>query len=151
MGGSEHHLYKILAGRDSGGFAEYTDRAVEVLGRGVVDSIVFRDDKMGASSPTDLAKFLDYLVGGEERLTSLRAFLAKLKDLGCKVHVSSRGVVSEVVAVLSELRMLAMFTSVDGFDDKQESRVTYRVAQGTPAKNGRRSWHGLQGQVIANF
>lgn len=74
--------------------------------------------------------FASYIFGGEERLAHLRAFLHDLLRMGTVLHISTKGIVSEVVEVLAAQDLLEHFTFVEGVNDRLDSKVLYRVGRG---------------------
>lgn len=79
---------------------------------------------------SDASSFLLYIFGGEERLKHLRKFLSALHGDGFRLHVSTKGLVSEVVTVLRAVDLINFFYDIEGYDDSYQGKTVYRVGYG---------------------
>jgi hypothetical protein len=74
--------------------------------------------------------FQSYIFGDEERIRELGAFLRELKDSAVSLHISTKGIVSEVVDVLRSVNLIEFFELIEGFDNQYVGKLVYRVGHG---------------------
>mmetsp|Transcript_3208 Transcript_3208/g.4566 ORF Transcript_3208/g.4566 Transcript_3208/m.4566 type:complete len:456 (-) Transcript_3208:71-1438(-) len=76
--------------------------------------------------------FVTSIFGGKDRLNHLRHFLKSLHEAGIRLHVSTKGIVSEVVAVLRAANLIGYFCDIEGHgnDYMNWDKTVYRVHHG---------------------
>ena len=91
------------------------------------DTYAYKPSECGFASAQT---FLYYLFGGKERIYDLRNMLNSLKDNGSTLHISTKGIVSEVIECLKGIGLLDKFEYIDGYDNNYENKVVYKVEHG---------------------
>lgn len=72
--------------------------------------------------------FSNWIMGGTARLSEVLKFVSVGMLPTVDFHISTKGLVSEVVQLLRNVNLLTSFRFINGWDDQQESRVVYDVA-----------------------
>lgn len=80
----------------------------------------------------DAMAFSYFIFGGEKRVSELKVFLESIPSCGAKtrLHISTKGILSDVKDVLCNLGLLSYFTYMEGFDNHYEDKLVYRVGKG---------------------
>jgi hypothetical protein len=73
--------------------------------------------------------FTAFVFGGSRRVAKLKRMLRFLSSRTV-LHISTKGIISDVVALLQNLNILQHFTLIDGLDDSYESKMCYLVGKG---------------------
>lgn len=78
----------------------------------------------------DAHDFTAYIFGGQNRINQLRECIKTLSTMGAVLHISTKGIVSDVIDVLRNIHLLQYFQFIDGLDDTYESKLLYHVGKG---------------------
>ncbi len=106
----------------------------------VVTRILQSDAKWGADEGgefghipgllNEVPHFTNYIFGGPERIQKIRACLEYLRSTGAHLHISTKGIISDVIDMLRNARLIDVFSYIDGMDDTYESKRLYFVGKG---------------------
>ena len=91
------------------------------------------DDSQFGHKPgllNDVPYFTNYIFGGPERIEEIRTCLKYLHSTGAKLHISTKGIVSDVIDMLKNVCFIEFFTYIDGMDDTYETKRLYHVGKG---------------------
>ena len=80
---------------------------------------------------SSVPSFTTFIFGGMERIDKLKKMLYSLSSLPRVVlHISTKGIISDVVAMFQNLNIIHHFQLIDGFDDLYKSKMCYYIGKG---------------------
>ena len=95
---------------------------------------------------SEVPHFTDYIFGGPERIQTIQACLGYLHSTGAKLHISTKGIISDVIDMLRNARLIDFFSYIDGMDDTYESKRLYHVGKGFMA--GRNTFYARDKDLL---
>jgi hypothetical protein len=114
---SVRHLYMVVNLPNL--LSKYREDVVENMDRTNIDGQsskiikkIYANEVVSSEELKGATAFSEYIFGGEVRIAKLKGVLDRLYQQNVELHISSKGILSNVLAVLENLQLISFFTSI---------------------------------------